>query len=215
MSAAATTSGGPSATILPPLRPGVGADFDQPVGGFQDVEIVLDDDDAVAAIDQRLQNAEEAFDVVAVQTGGRLVEEQQGAGGWPDLRGFAFDGGVCSCGRPLNASEIADELQPLRFAAAERVERLAEREVAEADRIEAGESRVNRGVLGEERQRIGHAGREQVGDGAAVPLNREDLGFEAPSLRRRGRARRRPRETASRRARSRGPGNDRNDLRRC
>ena len=52
-----------------------GADFDEPVGGFEDVKIVLDDDHAVAVIDKRLENFDEAFDVVAVKAGSRLVEE--------------------------------------------------------------------------------------------------------------------------------------------
>ena len=70
-------------------------------------------------------------------------------------------------------------------------------------------------MFGEERQRVGDAGGEQVGDGAAVPLDGEHLGLEAAAPRRRGRAQRRRRETASRRARSRGPGNDRSGRRRC
>jgi hypothetical protein len=51
-----------------------------PVGGFEDVEVVLDDDHAVAAVDEGLEDAEQAFDVVAVQAGGGLVEQEQGAG---------------------------------------------------------------------------------------------------------------------------------------
>ena len=56
------------------VRAGVGTDFNQPVGGFEDVEVVLDDDDAVAAIDEGLQDTEEAFDVVAVEAGRGLVQ---------------------------------------------------------------------------------------------------------------------------------------------
>ena len=87
---------------------------------------MLDDDDAVAAIDERLQHGEEAFDVVAVQAGGGLVEQEQRAG--------------VGVGRAGVAAEIADQFQALRFAAAEGVERLAEGEIAEADGVEAGET---------------------------------------------------------------------------
>ncbi len=41
------------------LLPGAGADLEEPVRGLEDVEVVLDHDDAVAAVDQRLQDPEE------------------------------------------------------------------------------------------------------------------------------------------------------------
>src|SRR4029434_8763801 len=47
---------------------------DDMVGRLDDVEIVLDDDDGVAAGDQSLQDLQEAMDVRKVQSGGRLVQ---------------------------------------------------------------------------------------------------------------------------------------------
>jgi len=40
---------------------------------------VLDYDDAVAAIDQRLKDSEESFNVVAMKSGRWLIKQQQGA----------------------------------------------------------------------------------------------------------------------------------------
>jgi hypothetical protein len=61
----------------PPAVPArLRADLDHPVRALQDVLIVLDHDQAVAAVDQRLQDAEEPADVMAVEPGGRLVEEE-------------------------------------------------------------------------------------------------------------------------------------------
>jgi hypothetical protein len=60
---------------------GFGADLDEPVGGLEDVEVVLDDDDAVAAINEGLEDRDQAFDVVAVEAGGGFVEEDEGSCG--------------------------------------------------------------------------------------------------------------------------------------
>ena len=44
---------------------------------LDDVEIVFDDDDGIAAIAQAMQYAEQLFDVMEVQAGRRLVEDIQ------------------------------------------------------------------------------------------------------------------------------------------
>ena len=77
-----------------------------------DIEIVLDDDDGRAAIDQRMERRDDVCRVFPVQAGARLVDDEQSA-----LRRFA---------------ERARELQSLRLATRQRRERLAERQVAEA-----------------------------------------------------------------------------------
>ena len=58
-----------------------GAEVDDPVGGLDDVEIVLDDDDRVALVDQLVQHLEQLGDVVEVEAGGRLVEDVERAAG--------------------------------------------------------------------------------------------------------------------------------------
>ena len=88
----------------------------------------------------------------------------------------------------------------MRFAAAESVEGLAEGEVTEADRFERRKPLADRGKRGggvaslrgslgalaglvvEKRNSVGHAGREQVGDGAILPANREHLGLKAAAF---------------------------------
>jgi len=60
---------------------GLGTDLQNPVGGFEHVEVVLDDDDAVPAVDELLEHAEEALHVVAVKSGRRFVQQQKRARG--------------------------------------------------------------------------------------------------------------------------------------
>ena len=52
------------------------AQVDDPVGGDHHLEAVLDDDQRMAAIDQRVQRLEQFDDVDGMETGGRLVEEE-------------------------------------------------------------------------------------------------------------------------------------------
>src|SRR5579885_1764252 len=59
-----------------------GAEVDDPVGGLDHLQIVLDDDDGVAALDQFVQHVEQLCHVVKMQPGGRLVEDvERTAGG--------------------------------------------------------------------------------------------------------------------------------------
>src|SRR5215469_3480096 len=54
---------------------------DDPVGGLDDFEIVLDDEHRVAGLDQCMQHIKELAYVIEVQAGGRLVEDVKGASG--------------------------------------------------------------------------------------------------------------------------------------
>jgi hypothetical protein len=74
------------------------AEVDDVVGAFDDFEIVLDDEHAVALLHEPIEDAHELRDVVEVQPGRRFVEDEQ-----------AF---VLALIR-----EPLDELEPLRFAA--------------------------------------------------------------------------------------------------
>ena len=56
-----------------------GAHVDDPVGGLDDFEVVLDHDHGVAGVGQLVQHLEQLGDVVEVQAGGGLVEDR-GAG---------------------------------------------------------------------------------------------------------------------------------------
>ena len=101
------------AALLPALRTQV----DEPVGGLDDVEVVLDHDDGVAAVDQPVQHVEQPLDVGEVQAGRRLVEDVER----PPGRGLGQLGG---------------ELDALRLAARERGRGLAEADVAQADVVQ-------------------------------------------------------------------------------
>ena len=52
-----------------------GAEVDHPVGGLDDVEVVLDHDHRVAQRGEAVQHLEELADVVEVEAGRRLVED--------------------------------------------------------------------------------------------------------------------------------------------
>src|SRR5690606_25301409 len=114
---------------------------------------------------------------------GRLVQQEQGAsrsrrrqfGDWI-LGSAALDAARGAAVRDSRlriphtklfpggeTAEIADQFQPLRFAAAEGVERLSQREVSEADRIQRFQTAANGRDFLEESQRLGYAGGEDVG----------------------------------------------------
>ena len=98
----------------------LGTEVDDPVRGLDHVQVVLDHDHRVAAIDQRVRAPSSSLlDVVEVQSGGRLVQDVERAARWR------------AC-----ASSVA-ELDALRLAAGERGGRLAEMDVAEPDRRRA------------------------------------------------------------------------------
>ena len=59
----------------PPTRPALRPHVDQPVGGFDDVQVVFDDDDGVARVAQLVQHFEQQRDVGKVQAGGGFVQD--------------------------------------------------------------------------------------------------------------------------------------------
>lgn len=93
-----------------------GTQLKDPVGGADDIGVVFDDDDGMTGVDELMEDAEEPGDVGAVQPGGGFIEQQKGR-----MAGLA------------EMAEEPDQLEALGFAAGKRIERLSEREVAEAD----------------------------------------------------------------------------------
>ncbi len=73
----AIASGVPSATIRPPPAPASGPTSRIQSARLEHVEIVLDHHQAVPALDQRLQHLEQTADVMAVEPGRRLVQQEQ------------------------------------------------------------------------------------------------------------------------------------------
>ena len=54
------------------------AEVDDPVGGADHVEVVLDHDQRMAGVDQPAEGLQQLRDVVEVQAGGGFVEQEQG-----------------------------------------------------------------------------------------------------------------------------------------
>lgn len=54
-----------------------GTKVDDVVGAFDDVHIVLNDDDAMASTDKGIEGCEKALDVVEMQTSGGLIEDEE------------------------------------------------------------------------------------------------------------------------------------------
>ena len=116
--------GSPSDHEHPTRRATFRTEINDPVGAFDDFEIVLDDEQAVAFVDEALQQLHQQRDVIEVQAGGRFVEQEQAAGA---LLRFGIR-------RVLN--QMPDELQALCFTAGKRVERLTELQVAKTGLVE-------------------------------------------------------------------------------
>ena len=121
-SISATCSGVPSATTRPPSGAAFGAEVDDPVGGLDHVEVVLDDDDGVPLRREAVEHLEQLADVVEVQAGGGLVED------------------VERLARAL-LDQLAGQLDALGLAAGEGRRRLAELEVVEPDVVQRLEHR--------------------------------------------------------------------------
>ena len=103
-------SGVPSATMAPPPFPALGSQVDDPVGGGDDIKVVLDDDHRVAARDEPVDDAEQPVDVGRVEAGRRLVHDVDVSG----------------------PRQLGGQLEALRFAAREGRQRLAEAQIADA-----------------------------------------------------------------------------------
>ena len=103
-------------------------------------------------------------------------------------------------------AEMRDQLQPLRFAAGERVQRLAQPDVTEPDFIQDVEAVANLfrfSDLREELDRLAHRHLEDVVNGLAVKLDPQDVRLGTVCLRIPRNARKDRSGTASRSSRSR------------
>ena len=82
LSATRTTSSGVPWAITPPAAvAALGPEVDDPVGGLDHVEVVLDHHHRVAVVAQAVQHLEQQVDVVEVQARGGLVEDEERAPG--------------------------------------------------------------------------------------------------------------------------------------
>ncbi len=83
----------------------------------QDLEVVFDDHHRVSLIEQDIQRFEQRPDVVQVETGGGLVEQEQRVG----LSG---------------PGDVSRKPESLSLTRAERVQGLAQAQIAQTDRLE-------------------------------------------------------------------------------
>ena len=132
------------------------AEPDDPVGGGDDVGVVLDDDHGDAAVSGRAEHVQETIEVSGVESGGRLVDDEE----------------IALAGR----RELARELHALGLAAREPRRRLPECEVVEAERGERGQDPRRAEILAQELARLADAQAEDVGDVERASVQREAHG---------------------------------------
>jgi GNAT superfamily N-acetyltransferase len=134
------------------LTPGVAAfraHVDDVVGVQDDVEVVLDDDDRGAVVDEALEHADELVDVGEVEARCGLVEHV-------DRRG-------------ASAAQLFRQLHPLGLSPGHRRRGLAEADVAQADVLELAQRAGQGSVFAEDLQGLIDAQIQGVGDGEARP----------------------------------------------
>ena len=117
-----------------------GAEIDHMVRAFDHFEIVLDHEQRIPLLHETVEDLHEHRDVVKVQSGRRLVEDEQ-RGGLGGRRRAACAPLGFACAAVVGGHQPLDELQPLALAAAQSVERLAEADVAEADLLQHAQRR--------------------------------------------------------------------------
>ena len=138
----------------------VGAEVDHPVGALHDLEVVLDHEQRVAAVDEAREARQQPLDVREMQPRRGLVEHEERV-------------------RAGLAPEVGGELQALRLAAGERRERLPEAQVVEADVGERLQAGADLGLALEQGDGLGDREVEDLADRASLPAHLEHLGLEA------------------------------------
>ncbi len=147
-----SSRGDDAAALLARLR----AEVDHPVGRLHDIEVVFDDDDGVAQIDEPVEHFEQLFQVGEVQSGGRLVEDVERSTG-------------------VGARQFRGEFHPLGLAAGERRRALAEGEIVQPHVAERVQHAANLRDVFEQPHRFAAGHVQHVGDRAAVELHGQRL----------------------------------------
>ncbi len=153
--------GRPGDDDAPALGAGPRTEIDHVIGAGRDAHVVLDDHHRVAPLDEPVEDREQRLHVVGVEASRGLVEEKEG----PRRRG----------------GEGFGELEPLRLAAAERVERLAQAQITEPHLLEGRELAQHQRVPFEAGGRLCHRQLENVGDVQLAVGHLEHLAREAPA----------------------------------
>src|SRR5207244_3755539 len=147
--------------------PAAGAAFrpqvDQPVGGLEDVQIVLNDDYGVPGINESMPDMQQLLDVVEVQAGGRLVENVEG------LTGAAF-------------AQLAGQLDSLGLPTGQRRRRLAELDVIQPHVVQRLQHRPDLGYVREMIQGLLHVHLQDFMDIFALEADLERLAVKAATF---------------------------------
>ena len=141
-------------------RSPLGTDVDQVVGHLDDVEVVLDDDHRIAAIDEFVEHVEQQADILEVEARRRFVENIERAA-------------------RIALRQLGGELDALALAARERRAGLAQREVAEPHLLDCTQLLVDRGDVLEKLHGHVHRHVEHVVDVAALVAHLERLAVVA------------------------------------
>jgi len=138
-------------------------EVEHPIRGFDDIEIVFDNDDGVPGIDEAVQHAEQVFDVDEMQPGRRFVENVD------RLAGGAL-------------AKLLGQLHALGFTAGERGGRLTELEVIEADVVQRLQQVIDLLDVLEVLERLLHVHVEHLGDALPLEPDLQRLLAEPPPL---------------------------------
>ena len=140
-----------------------GAEIENPVGGLDDFQVVLDHHDRVALVHQGVEDFQQFADVLEMQAGGGFVEDVEGAAGGA-------------------AGQFLGQLDALRFAAGQGGRLLPERDVAEADLLEDFEPVVDARLGAEVGDGFVHRHRQDLGDGFVAEFDLQCFSIVAFSL---------------------------------
>ena len=137
-----------------------GPEVDHPVGGLDDIQVVLDHHHGVARVPQAVQDMQQQADVVEMQAGGRFIQYVERAAG-------------------IALGEFQGELDALRLAARERGGGLPELDIAEADFGERRELSRDRGNGGKEIHGLDHVQLQHFVDVPALVADFQGLAVVA------------------------------------
>ena len=131
---------------------GFGTQVDDPVGRFDDVEIVFDHDDGVAQIDQPIEHVEQLANIIKMQSSCRLIENVNGLAG-------------------VGTRQLGGQLDALGLAAGQRRSGLAQSEIAEAHVFQRLQHAANLGDVREQFESLVNPHVQHVGDVLSLELH--------------------------------------------
>ena len=141
-----------------------GAQVDDVVGGFDDVEVVFDYDGGVAGVYQAVEAVQQAGDIGQVQAGGGFVEDVEGVTA------------------ALQFAQFAGQFDALGLAARKRGGGLAQGEITQAELIQYVDLAGDGGLVGKEGYPLFDRHTQDFGDVFAGVGNFEGFGVEAGAL---------------------------------